>query len=109
MTYDPGRDPQNPLDVHPKPREFRDETPPKAGMGVGLWVGILAALAIATFVMLNMGGRDNVATDNRPATTAPTTTGSGATVIAPAARDGLPNSTALPGVTPSTVPSQTRQ
>ena len=109
MTNDPGRDPQHPLDVNPKPREFRDETPPKAGMSTGLWVGILAALAIATFVMFNMRGNDNVAMDNRPVTNAPSTTGSGATTPPPAARDGLPNSTAIPGATPPTVPSPPRQ
>ena len=107
MTYDPGRDPTNPLDVHPKPREHRDVTPPKSGMSTGLWVGIAAALAIAIFVMFNMAGNDNVATNNRPVTNPSATTGSGAT--APASRDGLPNSTAVPGVTPSTVPSPTRQ
>jgi hypothetical protein len=108
MTYDPGRDPQNPLDVHPKQREFRDETPPKAGMSTGLWVGIAAALAIAIFVMFNMAGNDQVATDNRPVTNPPATTGAGTTAPPPAARDGQPNSTALPGITPSTVPSSTR-
>ncbi len=88
MTYDPGRDPQNPLDVNPKPREFRDETPTKAGMGAGLWIGILAVLAVATFLMLNMGRSDNVvATDERPVTNAPATTGSGSVEPAPIVRD----------------------
>ena len=108
MTYEPGRDPQNPLDVHPKSREFRHETPPKAGMSTGMWVGIAAALAIVMFVMFNMAGNDNVATDTRPVTNPTSTTGSGTSTPAPAARDGLPNNTAIPSVTPSTVPSPTR-
>lgn len=88
MTYDPGRDSQNPLDVNPKSREYRDVTPPKAGMSAGLWIGIVAALAVATFLMFNLGRSDNVAaTDDRPVPNAPATTGSGTGEPAPALRD----------------------
>src|SRR5688572_28603562 len=103
MTYDPGRDPQNPLDVNPKPREHLDPTP-KAGMSTGLWVGILAVLGIATFLMFNMGREDNVATD-RPVTNPPVTTGSGTITPAPATRDMGTGTNPPAANTPTPVPA----
>ena len=104
MTYDPGRDPQNPLDVNPKPREFRDPTPRAgSGMSAGLWVGILAVLAAATFFMFSTGRDDNVATFERPGTNSPATTGSGEAAPAPANRN---LDTANPPTTTAPAPKQ---
>jgi hypothetical protein len=57
-------------------------------MGAGLWIGILAVLAIATVLMFGMGRDDNVATFDRPDTSPSATTGSGNASPAPAVRDG---------------------
>ena len=82
MTYEPGRDPQNPLDVDPKTRQYRTETPvggvpaqPRSGMWM---VGVLALLAAAGIIWYGMSDRSNVANNEMPAATGPaTTTGTG--------------------------------
>ena len=77
MTYDPGRDPTNPLDVNPNQRRyqgFRD-----SGSGMATLLGILAILILGGFFFYSMSGDRTVATnDSRPAATAPSTTGAAA-------------------------------
>lgn len=84
MTYDPDRNTQNAPGLNPKPQVVT----PQKGMGPILWIAIAAVLAVVTMLMFNMGRSDNVAaTNDRPVTNAPATTGAGATDPAPAIRD----------------------
>ena len=99
MTYDPDRDAKAPRDMNPN---VRPADRPR-GMGMGLWVGLLAALAIATFILFNSGRDNNVATD-RPVTNPPATTGSSPTVPAPATRD-MGTGTNPPAATPTPSPA----
>lgn len=105
MTYDPDRDARAPDEMNPN---VRAEGQPR-GMGIGLWLAILVVLALSTFYFFGMDRNGTVATTDRPTAITPSTTGSGVTAPEPGARDGLPNSTAIPGVTPPTVPAPTRQ
>ena len=77
MTYDPGRDPTDPLDVNPNQRRyqgFRDN-----GSGMFMLLGILAILILGGLFFYSMGGDRTVATnDTRPAATAPSTTSAAA-------------------------------
>ena len=75
MTFEPGRDPQNPLDVHPKERRYEAS---RSGMpGVAVILGLMALAIIGALFFYNMTDRATVATDTRPTATAPTTTGAG--------------------------------
>jgi hypothetical protein len=89
MTYDPDRDAKEPSEMNPTVRPA-DRS---GGMSMGLWVGILAALAVATFLMFNMVGNDNVVAD-RPLLNPSSTTGSGNTNPTPADRDADTNAPA---------------
>lgn len=90
MTYDPGRDPTNPLDVNPRSRR----TLPNSGSGMGMLLGILALLVIGGFIFYAMSDNATVATnDSRPAATAPSTTGS-----APRETTGSPMPTQRPAI-----------
>lgn len=80
MTYDPNRDTRIPGDMNPRARRY-DRM--RSNSGLGLLLGLIALLLIGGFLFYNMGDRDNVASNSRPAATA--TTGSGAP--APAVRD----------------------
>ncbi len=75
MTYEPGRDPKDPLDVHPQRRTYDAARASAAGWPMIL--GLLALAIIGALFFYNMGDRTTVATDNRPAATSPSTTGSG--------------------------------
>ncbi len=78
----------------------------RRGMGLGLWLSILAVLAVSGFYFFGMDRNSPVATKDIPAAaTAPSTTGSGTNAPAPAARDGLQNSTDIPGATAPTAPA----
>jgi len=75
MTYESGRDPKNPLGVHPKERPY--EAARASTVGWPVILGLLALAVIGAMFFYNMTDRSAVATDTRPAATSPTTTGSG--------------------------------
>jgi hypothetical protein len=72
MTYDP--------DLHPN----RADRARSYNAGFGWLLGLVALLLIGGFLMFSMSGSDDVATNERPAATAPATTGSG--TVAPASK-----------------------
>ena len=80
MTYDPDRDAKAPLEVNPN--HHTGYAKPTSGMGMLL--GLIALLVVGGFIFYAMNGDRTVATnDSRPASTAPSTTGSGTTTPAP--------------------------
>lgn len=72
MTYDPGRDPQNPLDVNPQPRVYREG---RTSTNTAWLLGAIALLVVGALTWYGMRDGTNVATSDRPAVTAPNTTG----------------------------------
>jgi hypothetical protein len=106
MTHDIDRDAKAPGEMNPN---VHPSDRPTKGMGVGMWFAILAVLAVASFFFFNSNRDGSVATNDRPAATVPSTTGSGASTLEPAARDGLPNSTHIPGAASPTVPAPPRE
>ena len=99
MTYHDNNTPDLKANARPQ-----GHNPGRSGI---VWMlGLVALLILGGLMLMTRGDDETVVTrTDRPAAT----TGSGATTTAPAARDELPNSKAVPGVTPSTVPSPTRQ
>jgi hypothetical protein len=87
MTYEPGRDPASPLDVHPRRRTYDAARAGAAGWPMIL--GLLALAILGALFFFNMGDRSTVATDNRP-TASPATTGSGINNPAPRETPGAP-------------------
>ena len=77
------------------------------GMGLGLWLAILAVIAVSSLYFFGFDRSGTVATDDRPAGTTPSTTGSGTIAPETGARDGLKNSGNIPGATPPTLPDPT--
>ena len=78
MTYDPDRDARAPGDMSPTTRPYdRPPYPPKRGNGLGILLGLMAALLVGSFIVYSMSGPASVATDGRPDAIAPATTGAG--------------------------------
>jgi len=121
MTYEPGRDPQNPLDVDPKTRQYRTEqpvggVPARSRGGISWMVGVIALLAAAGIIWYGMSDRTDMATNERPAATAPATTGAGETTspnmgaTTPAApADQGATTTNPPAANPPATPPATRE
>ena len=90
MTYEPGRDPNNPLDVHPKERPYEAAAARTSTTSWPLILGLLALAVIGAMFFYNMSDRSTVATDTRPAATSTATTGSGTNKSAPRETTGAP-------------------
>jgi hypothetical protein len=71
MTYDPDFTPN------------RADRARSYNAGFGWLLGFVALLLMGGFLMFGLSDNDNVATKDRPAATAPATTGSGSTAPAP--------------------------
>jgi hypothetical protein len=92
MTYDP--------ELHPN----RVDRVRSYNAGFGWLLGLAALLLFGGFLIFSMSDNDNVATSDRPAATAPATTGSGTVAPAPK-RETTGQPTPAQRTAPSTPPA----
>ena len=95
----PDRDPRNPLDVNPQPRPYRKAPTTGPDWGAGFMLGLIALFVAFSAVFYFTKDNGHTATvDDRPAATAPSTTGTRSSDLP------LPKTP-----TPPTVPSPSQQ
>jgi hypothetical protein len=92
----PDRDPRNPLDINTKARPYRQGPTTGPDWGAGFMIGLFALFVAFSLVFyFNKDHSSTAAVDDRPAATAPSTTGT--------------RSSEMPLPTPPTVPSSPQQ
>lgn len=107
MTYDPDRDARAPGDVNPNTRPYdRPPHAPQRGNGLGIMLGLLAALLIGGFVFYNMSRPATVATDDVRDARPPVTTGAGPGSVRESGTGMNPPAVQQPAPAPAPAPRQ---